>query len=177
MNIDYKKLKDQLNNQALFSLVNSWLNAKAHADFIRGKVDQIQRRVLEEVPLYQSAGGRLHGDGARITDPRLTFMCEDEDACQRYFDRCEEEEDKANLRAGLKKGYCPALVAEERLVYISHAIADIVCPFLDIDKNELFCQGDGVDTWNKFINLIVKAVVNHPNFEPINMYEEATRGE
>jgi hypothetical protein len=174
-NLDIKTLHRKLTDPTLFSLVNSWLNTKAQADHLRGEVDRIQRRVLAEVELLQSTNSHLDGDGSRITDPRFVYLCEDEDACQRYYDRVEEEEEKAGLRTGLPKDYCPALYAERNLSYISHAIADLVGPILGFDKHELFLQGDGVKTWEKFIGLVVSAVINHPAFEPHNMYEEALR--
>lgn len=168
MTINYRKLRRKYNDPALFSLVNAWLNAKVASDCMRVEVEKIERSVLQAIPLYDHAG-------ARITDPALVYTCRDQSALDPFYEKCNQEKRRANLSQGLPNGACPALVARNRVVYIEHAIADLVCPVLDIKKQELLTVGDGIVTWNRFINLTVQAVINNPRFEPVNIYEQAKK--
>lgn len=168
------QLKKEFDRPDLFSLVNSYLNLKVYADYMRDEVDKISRQVLAEVPLYEWRYDQP--TERRITDPRLVYLCDDDDAFQKYSDLV----DRRNIEAGLCKddipaGHCPALTAESQLVEIKHLIADIACPILGFDKHRLFLQGDGTKTWDKFINLVIQAVVNHPNYTPVNMYADALK--
>lgn len=168
MSINYRKLRKKYNDPALFALVNAWLNAKVQTDALRVEVDKIERAALQANPLFTHSG-------APITDPALIYTARNDNALEAFYARVDLEKRRANLSIGLPAGACPYLISRNRLIYIEHAIADLVCPVLDITKQELLAVGDGLETWNRFINLTVQAVVNNPAFEPVNMYAEAQK--
>ena len=62
----------------------------------------------------------------------------------------------------MKLDYCPALVAEDDLRKIEHAIFDAVGVPMGINWDSLFHHG--VDDYKKFIDLVVKSIVSMPDF-------------
>lgn len=143
----------------VFSLVGSYLLARTHAELMREQVDKIMAEVLENYPIYSTP--RRGEESKRIYQGRYLYLSEDDKACNRAY----ELFDKAERAAGLKPDdmpvtHCPALVAELLLSDVERAILEIVAPALGLDVDLIYG-----DTRKKMLDLIVRAVVNHPDFE------------
>jgi hypothetical protein len=172
-----KQLAKAYDRPDLFSLGNSWLNQKAYTEITREEVNKIQSAVLAELPLYQTRGGRLHGDGERILDAKYVFMCEDQNALNEYYNRCDAAERAAGIKpADMDRDHCPALVAENDLMNIEHAIWDITLPFFGIDRDDLFRIDPKTHEmyYKIFTRLTIGAILSHPNFKPVN-YADAKK--
>ena len=168
-NITSKELIKLYDREDLFSLANSWLNLKAYAEITREEIDKIYNGVLAEFPMYATNGGRLHGDGSRITNHNHTYLCEDENILDEYYSLCDAAARAAGIKpADMDRDHCPALVAEDDLRKIEHAIWDITLPILGINREKLFHYKDGKFAYEEFNRLTLGAIISHPNFKPEN---------
>lgn len=149
--------------KALTGHVNTLLIAKAMAQVERERVDVIQRRVLNEQ--------NYCGDGERITDPKLTYLLDDNDA-NRYFATM----NAIHLEAGFEdaaKGYCPALVAETLETQAEWALISAAEEFFPgVTNDKLLCGTatlGGLETREKYLDLLIGLVVNAPGYKPITV--------
>lgn len=154
---------------AVKSAVNAYLMARARAEVLRSKVDKIHRQILTEIEFYNDLEVEHGKAKERITEPKYTYLCEDKAALERYF----LESDKRERLAGLKPDdmpvdHCPACTAEWEQTQIEWLMLDCASEMLhmDIDGQELnhrlLCKG--LETRQQFIDLIVKLVINLPDF-------------
>lgn len=159
--------------QSVKSAVNAYLMARAHAELQREKVDSIARELLTTAEYYTDPKfiTRARKKSERITEPKNAWLLEDSEHTDYLLD----------LKHALKKaGYkiedipgepahsykCPALVAEdiqrdaERLII--KTAAEMLGETEDF-HHKLLCNG--LDKYYQFIDLVVKLVVNLPNFK------------
>ena len=157
--------------QDVMSAVSAYLLARCHAEVMRSSVDEIARAVLAECPLTNGLEVE-HGEPAReIADPKDAWLCTDEPVYADYLAECNKRERAAGLKpASVPDEHCPALVAEEVQREAESLVLATAAGMLDmgIDGKELnhrlLCKG--LDTRREFIDLIVKIVVNHPEYKP-----------
>lgn len=141
--------------RALRPYVDLLLVAMAFAQLEREKIDKIQRRLL--------ATGAYGGDG----DPKKVWTLPDE-ATDRFYADCHKE----YLAAGYKvePGYCPALIAEHKQVEAEWALIKAAEEFFEgVTNNQLLCGTktmNGLETRQKYIDLLIGLVVNHPDYKP-----------
>lgn len=152
-------VKKAVINPEVFSLVGSYLLARTNAELVREQVDKIETEVLENYPIYSTP--RRGEKSERIYLGRYLYLSDDEQACNQAY----ELFDKAERAAGLKPDdmsvdHCPALVAELLLSDVENAILESVAPALGLDVGLIYGNNR-----KKMLDLIVRAVVNHPDFE------------
>lgn len=143
--------------RALKQFVDVLLLAMVNADIKRKECDAIQRRLL--------ASGRYGGDG----EPKNVYLLPDEAASRYFFDL-----DKAYCEAGykdLQPGHCPALIAEHLRTQAEWALIAAAEEFFPgVTNDRLLCgtgKGDGLETRQRYIDLLIGMVVNHPDYVPL----------
>ena len=138
--------------------VNALLLAKTHASMQREAMRKIDLELIDWLaPVY----GNIHSGkvGKPITDPKHLWMMGDEEAANYYAER-----DKAIRKAGydVKPGYCPALIAEEVERIAARTLIEASEEFFGTSADDLICSG--IANYNKFVDLLIGLVVNHPNY-------------
>ena len=148
--------------------VNAYLLARAYAETMRDKIDEIQRQILSEIPLINPK------DGERITEPKYSWTCTDEELMTEYFAECNIREREAKLKPeDMEDDFCPALVAENIQTDTEWLIFDAAAEMLKLDfdgkelHHRLLCRG--LDEMKKFIDLVVGLVVNLPDFKGLEV--------
>lgn len=144
---------------ALRRLVNAVLLAKAHAELQREKCDAIQRQVLEAGEYRTSAHWEPKIPVGRVTDPKLAYMMDDAQAPGYYAAL-----DAAYRAAGytdMGPGECPALIAEQLLSQAEWALIEAAEAFFpELDRSRLYGE-----TRAKYLDLLIRTVVNFPGYE------------
>lgn len=155
---------------AVKEAVKAYLMARARAEVIRAEVDKIERAILAECPLTNGLEQEYGEPARKITEPKYVYLCTDEVLLADYYAECNHRERKAGLKpAEMPDSHCPALCAEELATQAEWAIetAAAVMLGLPFDGKELngrlLCMG--LDVRHRFIDLIVKLVVNLPDFK------------
>ncbi len=93
--------------------VYAYLREKAEEEAIREIVEGYQRRVLAEMRLAVSEEWTVAGEEPRvITDPSQAYLAGEKEY-EQYALRLDEAKREAGFN--LPAGYCPALVAKERV--------------------------------------------------------------
>lgn len=152
------------------SAVGAYLMARAYAETMHNHVDKIQREILAESPLTNGHETK-HGQPARlITDPKHAWLCDDDAACADYYAECNRRERAAGLKPDdMPDSHCPALVAEDIQRTTERLIIDNAAVMLRFEgggkelHHRLLCAG--LDKYHEFIDLMVKLVVNLPDFK------------
>jgi len=140
-----------------------YLDARVFAEVTREAVDEIQRAILTEMVLVDGT----ERERGRITDPKRTWMCRDDEVLHRYY----AEVDKRLRAAGLKPDemeadYCPALVAEDKQRKAEWAIFDTASTMLEMElsgqelNSGLLCMKKGLEKRQEFIDLTVGLVLS-----------------
>jgi len=167
------KLEDV--TQAVKSSVNAYLMARAYAETMRAAVDKIDREILEECPLTNDLEIRHDRPAGSVTDPKYTYLCENEDLMDDYYQESDKRLRAANLKpSSMPFDHCPALVAEHLQIQTQWLLIESAAEMMGIENpenfnNDLLCNG--LDTHKKFIDLVVGLVVNLPNFKnPLTLY-------
>ncbi len=137
--------------------VRSWLLAKAKAETLREQVDKIWSACLAEMPLYdQYTGERIFDHSQAYAAPRGEW--------QKVFEVADRfVRDRVPGAATLPPDHCPALTAEHQATLLEAAIVDAAGPVLGITRDKLL--NAGLDMYEKFVDHIVKLVVNYPGFK------------
>lgn len=149
--------------------VNAYFVARAYAETVREAIHKIDISILRDEKtgkwLYRTDPARLHGreNMEFITDPERAYMMSDDDAADYYAER-----DKRIHENGwnVKKGYCPALIAESLQRDAERLIVSTTGPLFGIDANDLLCAKNGLEQYRKFIDLTCKMVASHPRYKP-----------
>lgn len=155
---------------AVKSSVSAYLMARAYAETMRGKVDEIQRAILEECPLANGVEQEHGIEPKEITDPHRAWLCSDNDMMQDYYAESDKRLRAANLKPDdMPDAHCPALVAEHIQLKTEWLMLDCATEMLGMDfdgkelNNRLLCMS--LEKRQEFINLLVKLVVNLPDFK------------
>ncbi len=140
------------------SLVNSYLLARAYAQTMREKVNEIYKVILTECPIYSDR------EGEQILDPDRLYLCSDMTLVQDAWDTADHRERKAGLKPDdMSDEKCPALVAEYDLVKVEWALIEATGEPMGITNNDLLCAG-GSEMRQEFIDLVVGFIVNQSDF-------------
>ena len=160
------------------SAVNTYLLARAYAEVQREKVDAIERRILQSEVWHEATewSQMLHTEQRRITEPKDTFLLSDQDS-KRYLLMVRAELEKAGYEIESTPGsephsyFCPALTAEHEQtkaewLILGHAAKMMKMGFDGQELNSrLLCMKNGLEQREQFIDLVVKLVVNAPDFK------------
>jgi len=158
---------------AVKSAVNAYLLARTSAELHREKVDKIQRGLLEDTPYYTAEKYLIRGrtEKERITDPKDTWLMSDEESFD-YLVDLKHELIKAGYKIESEPGSaensysCPALSAEYLQTQTQWLVIDTAAEMLGEKegfRDSLLCAG--LEKYNQFIDLVVKMVVNMPDFK------------
>ena len=128
-------------------LVVAYVAARTIAETLREKKNGIARAIL--------AGYEMHSryDGKRITEESRTYEADDEHATKYYALM-----NAAMRKAGLKPDdmpdeYCPALVAESKLVDVEWTLIKALAPRFGMDPSRV---GGRLDFRKQFLDLVCK---------------------
>lgn len=168
MELNLENLKKTVNTPTVKSLVSSWLMQKALAEILREQVNAVYLEVMREIPIFSDykTSARRMGDGSRIFDPNHMYLSTDEESCQKIYDRVEILTRERGIKPPeMKDGFCPALVAESDLTKIEHLIISETGDPFGITIDKLFASADGIERYHKFLDLIIGAIVNQPDFK------------
>lgn len=165
---DHMTIKDV--TPGVKSAVNAYLMARAYAETMRQAVDKVHRGILMESPVTNGLEVE-HGEPARlIIDPKDTWLCTDDAMIQDYYAECDKQLREKGLKPDdMPVDHCPALVAEHIQTQTEWLILDCAAEMMEIGfdgkelNHRLLCKG--LDTRREFIGLIVKLVVNLPDFK------------
>ena len=155
--------------QNVKSAVNAYLLARTHAELQRERVDSLIKEILTTAKYYTDPKHMTRGrTQTMITDPKDTWLLSDKEHIDYLLD----------LKASLQKaGYtiktydqehsynCPALTAEDLQRETEGLLIDSAAEMLGENKDfrsKLLCAG--LDKYHKFIDLVVRMVVNMPDF-------------
>lgn len=119
--------------------------------------------ILEEMPAYVTLEHRRAANyGERIYNVKELYLCTDDELCKRIYAEANRRERAAGLKPdSMLDDYCPALVAESDLRTIEREIIKAAGGPLGVTLDNVFLVPDG---WDRFVNLVVGAIVHHPNF-------------
>jgi len=168
-----KKLTPQDMPQSVKSAVNAYLMARTYAECEKEKVDSIALELLTTAKYYTDPKfiTRARMKSKHITKPKDAWMMTDSEHIDYLID----------LKHALRKaGYeiedikdepdhcykCPALSAEYLQTQAQWLIIDTAGEMLGETgdfQHKLLCAG--LDKYHEFIDLVVKMVVNMPDFK------------
>ena len=175
-NLTIEKMNEVYNTPEVKNLVGSWLLQKAYTEMIREKVDSIYEEILQEIPVYEDLirhSPRYNNEPIkRITHNKYLYLSEDEESINKIYNLADKTLREKGLKPDtMKNDYCPALVAESDLTDIEHKIIEITGNQFGINVNNLLYSG--LDSYHKWIDLTVSAIVNMPDFK--NPLDELTK--
>lgn len=159
------QLKKIAESKDAISLVNSWLNANASYEIVQAQVESIYRDVLDEIAVYND---RFQDDpkfGQRILDVDKMYQSKEEETCKKiYFEATSRMVAEGLLKVADVEGTNPSYVFWDLRKKAEVQIVRMFGHPQGITSEKLFCNGDGVATYKKFIDLCVKAVVSSGKF-------------
>lgn len=152
--------------------MNTVLLAMCHAQLMREKMDEIERKMLTRIayfpePKWQSM---RHPEGMkdRITDPKKTYLMNDSDS---EIFHAERQQIVDSMGYNLPKGHCPALVAEDVLRKAEHLLIESAEPVFGISRDSLLSN---FNNYRKYIDLLIKLVINLPDYKKPEIMEART---
>ena len=147
--------------------VNALVLARTVAEIEREKCDKIQRALLADREYFIAERWNRLKTPERVTDPKLAYLMGETDAAEYYAAM-----NVAYAAAGyvLEPGNCPACMAEYVQTQAEWALIEAAQKwFPDVDNTRLLCgtggKGNGLETRQEYIDLLVKLVVNFPGYE------------
>lgn len=168
--INMENMKRIFDNPDLHILVGSFLLQKAFTEMMQDKVDSVYEQILIDIPIFDDTCIRFKDSERLKNHPRTRiynhhhmYLSEDELTCNKIYD----EADKRLKALGIKpesmgRDYCPALVAESDLMDLEHRIIELTGNPFGVTVNNLLYGG--MEKYDKWIDLVIGAVVNHPKF-------------
>jgi len=144
----------------LFACVRAYLLARTYAECERERVDKIHAQILRECPIEADQFEKR----GPITSAGKLYLSSNEEACKDFY----READRRLRAAGIKpdampRDHCPALVAESLQRDAEHLLVDTAAPVFGLTRDKLL--NAGMDTYRKFLDLVVSAAVVSPQFE------------
>jgi len=154
--------------------VSDYLMAQAHFEVLDEIKKGIEKRLLAETTYYIANEWVEKGlERTRITKSKDTYMMEREDL-HKYLIDLKNEMIKVKMKPIAIDGKpeylykCPALIAGYLVTKAEHVIINAGAEMMgekDIeDFSDKLLRG-GLNRYNRFIELIAKFVVNHPDYE------------
>lgn len=153
----------------LQSAVNTYLMARVQAETLKPIIRQIEADLLREIPVHydpkwrempQRAGAE--GLEGRIFDPDRVYLGTDEETAI-YFEALDGKKQERFPDANRPKNHCPYLVADHLRVQAENLMLDAavaVHGFPQLESQKLYG-----DNHRKAVDLILKLVINHPQFK------------
>ena len=168
-----KQIEDIKISNAVKSAVRAYLLARANAELERERVDRIEQKILESANYHTSPEWVERGRPERNTDPKKTYLL-GENELHDYLFAERHELEKAGYEIKDNPGEpkwsynCPACVAESLQVKAEHILIEAGAEMLGYEDpkgfiGKLLCAG--LEKYRRFIDLIVKMVVNMPDFK------------
>ena len=146
----------------LKSCVNAYLMARAHAEVMRTKVDEIHRQILTECPIYAD----VHGRTEQIFKSGDLYMCSNDALCRDFYDEADKRLRAAKLKpSDMPVDHCPALVAEHLQTKTEWMLIESAGTPFGITNDLLLSQPHGMEQRQKFIDLVVRLIVSTPGFK------------
>ena len=150
------------------SAVRAYLMARAYAETMREKVDEVYREILTECPVYADQFGHTE----QILNSKDLYLCSDDTLCQDAFEIANHRLRAVGLKPdNMPDSHCPALVAENIQMEAEQLVIDNMAEALGQEgkkpgdfRHRLICSG--LDKYHQFIDLACKLVINAPGFEP-----------
>lgn len=144
------------------SSVSAYLMARAYAETMREKVDEVHREILEECPIYTDMDERT-----QIFKSGDLYLSNDEEACKDFYAESNKRLRACNLKPDtMEDDYCPALVAEALQVDLERRVIEAGARMIgepkDMPNRLLFL---GLEKYNEFTDLVCRMVVNSPGFK------------
>ena len=157
-------VKQAIDNVTVKMLVTAYLITRAKAEVIRERVDEIQNEIISDIMPISTWKG---DNGRVITTGKDLYLCDDEALCTEIYAKFHEAEVADGIKpADMNKEYCPALVAECEQNNLERELINAAGEPLGITNHKLLCHHPGVETRQKFIDLVVKAVFSLPDYKP-----------
>ena len=170
-----KKLSPQDIPDDLKRNVGTLLVAMTHAQLMREKMDKLDDELLSTASYMSDLrwSPRLHPENKEESFPiksrRDTVYMKDDDA-KDFFTR----RDKRIHEMGydIPKDHCPALTAELLVREAQRLVIDSAYPWTHITRDSLRYGKFG--TYDKYIDLLIRMVINLPDFQnPLDRFMKA----
>lgn len=143
------KPKPQAVAAALGGQVGKILVLKAHAEIEREKADDRARKIL-------ASRVWVGLDGNQVTEPQNSWLIGKD--LDEYHRLCDESRAAAGYK--LEPGYCPALIAEDELRIAERELVALAEPFFGVKFDDLFTKGDGIASYRKYVDLLIRLTVS-----------------
>ena len=125
------KASVQAHSKEIRSAQKAYITAKAAEEAIREIAEDIQRKILAEniytvSPEFQNR----RGIGERITEPKHTYLMDEEIFINDFLEKCYTEYQKAGIADGRGKEYIPEAVARDIRLDAEKALIEIAIDIL-----------------------------------------------
>ena len=116
----------------------AYITAKAAEEAIKEISEDIQRKILaENVYTVSPEFQNRRGIGERVTDPKHTYLMDEEAFINDFLDKCYAEYQKAGIADSRGKEYIPEAVARDTRLDAEKALIEIAIDILpDISEKE-----------------------------------------
>jgi hypothetical protein len=149
--------------------VNAYLMARAYAETMRSRVDEVQRAVLAECPLDMDPQWIERRGDEKITEPSLTYLAV-ASGLKDYWAECNKRERELGIKPDdMPDEHCPALVAEHLQVQTEWLLLECGWAAIDVDGSPDGWKRLYGEQRKKFIDLLCGLVVNHPKYKEIKI--------
>ena len=157
-------MKDFQPTPAMIQAASLLLIAMAYHELIKPTVEAYQQKVLRECQFQVGDQWVAQGEeGKVVLDDNIVYLLSDIDAAT-VFSRYDQERDKAGF--GLDKpGDCPLLIAKNTVIQAKNLLIEEMYPVTEVTLDTLFCQANGLDKYNEYINLTLNLLA--PFCDPI----------
>ena len=153
------KTSAQAHAEEIRTAQKAYITAKAAEEAIKEISEDIQRKILAEnvynvMPKFQNRRGITE----RITEPKHTYLMDEEIFLNDFLDKCYAEYQKAGIADGRGKEYIPEAVARDTRLDAEKALIEIAIDILpDIPEKETLRKA--ATHWKyreQILNLILK---------------------
>ena len=157
--------------------VRAYLLARTHAEVLREAVDVVEREVLQECPLSNGLDVQAGFAPHAITEPKKVYLCTDQPILEEHWATVDQRLRERGIKpANMDKDHCPALVAERIQTETEWLITETAGAMLGMAdpkalNNKLLCLG--LDERERFLDLVIRLVVNLPDFKPPELVKSA----
>lgn len=126
--------------------------ARRNADRLRDELDRnVYRPLLAEAQLRETRNGR---EGPVITEVERLYLSEDDEGCRKFYNACSDRIEQ--LGYDVERGYCPALIAQRRLMEAQKALVSHLQRWFPEMSWEALCNRMG--SLDEYLSLICGAV-------------------
>lgn len=168
-----KKLSEKDVTPAVKSAVNAYLMARAYAETMRAQVEPYYKKALEIIQVYEdhTFGDRHKPTMKRIYDHNEMYLSQDEETCKEVYADVNFHLRKDGIKPdSMPDDHCPALVAEHLQLKTEWLLIESAAEMLGVDNpkefnDQILCARNGLEKRKKFIDLVVRLMVNLPDFK------------